>query len=153
MESFIFFVYYVELTRSQLRSILKLNDGVLNGSKDVLKERVIDGEQFGRLATCPECSQNKLKVKNKEPGLVVCSGTVPEKCVNKSYKFCTYTEHSDVVGRFGPWLGKHYFKTRIEESNEFANEINIRTRFDSHTKKLTWYLFVSLLFCLSTLMI
>ena len=105
---------------------------MLNGSKDVLKERVRDGENFGRLATCPECGQKKLKVKHKEPGLVVCSGTVLEKCLNKSYRFCTYMEHSDVVGRFGPWLGNHYFKQRIEESNEFANEISIRTRFDSH---------------------
>ena len=43
-----------------------------------------------------------------------------------------YTKHSDIVGRFGPWLGYHYFKERIEEIKDFAKEISIHTSFDSH---------------------
>ena len=115
--------YSVELTRTQLRSIIKLNNGVLDGSISMLKERVIDGEKFGRLATCPKCGQNRLKVKHKDPGLVVCSGTIPGKSGSNNYSFCTYSERSDVVGRFGHWLGTHYFNERIEESMVFLRKL------------------------------
>ena len=108
------------LTRTKLRTILKLNNVVQHGTLDMMKERVIDGEKFGRLGTCPECGKNGLKVKDNYPGIVLCSGTIPGKLGSKSYTFCKYSERSENVSRIGHWLGKHYFKERIEESSVFT---------------------------------
>ena len=124
------------LTRTKLREILKLNNVVQDGTKAILKERVIDGEKFGRLGTCPECGQNGLKVKDNDPGIVVCSGTIPAKSGSKNYTFCKYSERSDNVTRIGHWLGKHYFKERIEESKVFTTEINLRTKLDRHIMEI-----------------
>ena len=120
------------LTLNKLRKILKLNNVVQHGTKAMLKERVIDGEKFGRLGTCPECGKNGLKVKDNDPGFVVCSGTFPEKLGSNNNNFCTYSERSEIVSRIGHWLEKHYFKERIEESSVFTEEIYLRTKLDRH---------------------
>ena len=58
-----------------MRNILRLNNSVIGGTNDEFKPRIIDGETYGRFPSCPKCGQLTLKLKNDNPGIVVCSGT------------------------------------------------------------------------------
>ena len=123
---------YIGLTRNEKGEILGLNNGVIGGTNDELKQRIIGGETYGRLPSCPKCGQLTLKLKNDNPGIVVCSGTHVNKSDATKYRYCTYTEKSHIIERSGFWLGHCYFMKRIEENPSFKNEINLRIKFNSY---------------------
>ena len=84
-----------------MRNILRLNNSVLGGTNNELKQRIMDGETYGRLPSCPMCEQLTLKQKKDNPGIIVCSGTTMNESDSTNYRYCTYTEMSHTIGRSG----------------------------------------------------
>eukprot|EP00742_Colponemidia_sp_Colp-10_P013792 GILJ01015609.1.p1 GENE.GILJ01015609.1~~GILJ01015609.1.p1 ORF type:complete len:1033 (+),score=99.80 GILJ01015609.1:1-3099(+) len=60
-------------TVPQLKAMLKLNDQVLGGTKDVLLDRVVDGMVNGALPRCPSCRLGHLRY-NKLDEVYTCPG-------------------------------------------------------------------------------
>eukprot|EP00743_Colponemidia_sp_Colp-15_P009138 GILK01009970.1.p1 GENE.GILK01009970.1~~GILK01009970.1.p1 ORF type:complete len:1047 (+),score=116.75 GILK01009970.1:38-3142(+) len=60
-------------TIPQLKAMLKLNDQVLGGTKDVLLDRVVDGMVNGALPRCPSCRLGHLRY-NKLDEVYTCPG-------------------------------------------------------------------------------
>ena len=118
-----------------MRNILRLNNGVIGGTNNELKQRIMDGETYGRLPSCPMCAQLTLNPKNDNPGIIVCSGTHLNESDATKDRYCTYTEKLHTIGRSGFWLGHCYFIKRIEENSKFENEIKLRNQFDDYIKK------------------
>ena len=115
-----------------MRSILRLNKVVLCGTLNELKQRIKDGETYGRLPSCPMCGQLTLKTQMDNPEIIVCSGTIANESGSDSFRYCSYTEMAQTIGRSGFWLGRTYFIKRVEENDKLENELKLRKQFDKY---------------------
>merc|ERR1712060_790383 len=85
----------------QLKDVLRWNRQMLGGTKDVLIQRIIDGDMNGRLGLCPICFKGKLKF-NTENNTVVCNGYFDEELnVRRS---CFFGTGRNEAPRLQPWF-------------------------------------------------
>jgi hypothetical protein len=61
-------------TVKSLKAILQRNGQHVSGKKVVLLDRILDGETYGQLASCPECSRGRLKISETDTHMVFCHG-------------------------------------------------------------------------------
>lgn len=85
----------------ELKDILRWNNQVLTGTKDVLQFKIIDGVQRGRLAPCMLCNGGKLKIEFENgDAKVLCSGRFDED--SQIRVPCAFTSSLEEAPR-APW--------------------------------------------------
>jgi PADR1 (NUC008) domain len=85
----------------ELKDLLRWNNQVLVGTKDVILTKVIDGMVHGRLGRCQLCNGGKLKFNTDNVHEIVCSGEFDEATQRKIS--CPYTTMPSKAPRFQPW--------------------------------------------------
>jgi hypothetical protein len=73
-------------TVKSLKAILQRNGQHVSGKKLVLLDRILDGETYGQLASCPECSRGRLKISETDTHMVFCHGYYE----GDVYKVCSF---------------------------------------------------------------
>ncbi len=87
-----------KLTNDQLKAILRANSQSMSGTKDVLVDRVADGEVLGAMPRCSKCGGGYLKWNNKK-GEYWCNGYMDDTV----WKFCHFKGDKSSVTRT-PWI-------------------------------------------------
>ena len=87
--------------------------------KKELIGRIIDGETFGQLPKCPNCSFGQLRLHSTNPDIVICPGYVSVIGKNKVSAQCGYQELATCQVRSKRWFGRRYFTKHVSEMEEF----------------------------------
>uniref|UniRef100_A0A7S1B6B7 PARP-type domain-containing protein n=1 Tax=Corethron hystrix TaxID=216773 RepID=A0A7S1B6B7_9STRA len=96
-----YFIFYNDMTSDELKSFLRWNFQMLSGTKDILVERCVDGEQNGRLGTCPTCEGGRIKLREGAEK-VYCNGYYDEDVGSRIS--CFYEDDVVNAARELPWF-------------------------------------------------
>ena len=102
---------YAGLNNDQLKDVLRWNNQIVGGTKDVLLVRIIDGHLNGRIALCPTCGKGKLKL-SEDGTSISCNGYFNEDLNVR--ETCLAQMAVDKAPRFHPW----YQNEPTEEEKE-----------------------------------
>ena len=89
--------YYTKSIK-ELKSLLRLNQQSMTGTKDELVSKVADGEIKGAIPKCAKCGGGYLKYDYKTD-IYSCKGFMDD----SSWHFCRFMGNGDEVHRF-PWV-------------------------------------------------
>jgi PADR1 (NUC008) domain len=92
---------YKACKADELKDMLRWNNQILVGTKDVILCKVIDGIVFGRLGRCSMCNGGKLKFNVDNAHEILCNGEFDEATQRKIA--CPYTTMPSKAPRYLPW--------------------------------------------------
>jgi PADR1 (NUC008) domain len=95
------YALYKGCKADELKDLLRWNNQILVGTKDVILCKVIDGMVYGRLGRCSMCNGGKLKFNVDNAHEILCNGDFDEESQHKLA--CPYTTMPLKAPRFQPW--------------------------------------------------
>jgi len=88
-----------KVTVNMLKSILRRNGQHVTGKKQILLDRIADGETYGKLAHCPNCRLGRLKLSEQQRRMVFCHGFFQ----GDTFRACTFACETEEAPRSGNW--------------------------------------------------